>query len=92
MKVLEINFQEKQNGIEKRCFYYNKNIFQKKHWNIYLDRGGDERMNEKTEREKWREELKKEKQKRRNKPNGFQYFSLGFSVCALVVAIITKLQ
>ena len=49
-------------------------------------------MDEKTEREKWIEELKKEKQKRMNKPNGFQYFSLGFSVCALVVAIITKLQ
>lgn len=49
-------------------------------------------MDEKTEREKWIEELKKEKRKRRNKPNGFQYFSLGFSVCALIVAIITNLQ
>lgn len=49
-------------------------------------------MEEKAERQKWKEELKKEKREKRKTPNGFQYFSLGFSVCALLVAIITKLQ
>lgn len=44
------------------------------------------------ERRKWKEELKKEMREKRKTPNGFQYFSLGFSVCALLVAIITKLR
>ena len=49
-------------------------------------------MEEKTEKQIWKEELKKEMREKRKKPNGFQYFSLGFSVCALLVAIITKLH
>lgn len=52
----------------------------------------EEKMDEKTEKQRWKEELKKEMREKRKKPNGFQYFSLGFSVCALLVAIITKLQ
>lgn len=48
-------------------------------------------MSEKIERQKWKEELKKMREKKK-KPNGFQYFSLGFSVCALLVVIITKLR
>lgn len=44
------------------------------------------------ERRKWKEELKKEMREKRKTPNGFQYFSLGFSVCALLVVIITKLR
>lgn len=49
-------------------------------------------MEEKIEKQKWKKELKKEMKEKKKKPNGFQYFSLGFSVCALLVAIITKLQ
>lgn len=49
-------------------------------------------MEEKTEKQVWKEELKKEIREKRKKPTGFQYFSLGFAVCALLVAIITKLQ
>lgn len=48
-------------------------------------------MNKKTERQKWKEELKKIREKRKES-DGFQYFTLGFAICALVVAIITKLQ
>lgn len=43
---------------------------------------------EQIEKEKWKQELRIERQKNKRKPNGFQYFSLGFSVCALIVSII----
>ena len=36
--------------------------------------------------------LSDEQIEKRKKPNGFQYFTLGFSVCALIVSIITKLR
>lgn len=49
-------------------------------------------MEEKIERQKWKKELKKEMKEKKKKPNGFQYFSLGFSVCALLVSIIAKLR
>ncbi len=47
---------------------------------------------EQIEKRKWKEELKKEIREKRKKPNGFQYCTLGFSVCALIVSIITKLR
>ena len=49
-------------------------------------------MEEEAEKQKWKEKLNKEIREKRKTPNGFQYFSLGFSVCALLVAIITKLR
>lgn len=45
-------------------------------------------MNEKEERKKWIEELKKECKENRKKPNGFKYFTLGFSTAVLLVQII----
>lgn len=59
---------------------------------VTIKTNADEEMNKKTERQKWKEELKKEMREKRKEPNGFQYFTLGFAICALVVAIITKLQ
>ena len=43
------------------------------------------------EKEEWKKELKEEMKKTRKKPNGFRYFTLGFSICALFVSIINLL-
>lgn len=49
-------------------------------------------MSEKIERQKWKEELKKEIREKKKKPNGFQWFTLGFCTCTLFVEIIMMIK